>query len=124
MTKQTLGELVTAEPAAAKVFYRHGLDFCCGGKQSLTEACAAAGLDAKEVLNEIEEVAAEAPDEVHWDTRPLGELVDHIVQRYHVPLRTEIPRLIDLARKVEQVHADKVDCPVGLADLQIGRAHV
>jgi len=119
MTDQTLGELVTAEPAAAKVFYQHGLDFCCGGKQSLTEACATAGIDAEAVLAEIEEATAETPDEVHWDKRPLGELIDHIVQRYHMPLRSEIPRLIDLARKVEQVHADKPDCPAGLADLLV-----
>ena len=63
MTEQTvegtLGELVTAEPAAARVFYRHGLDFCCGGKQSLGQACAAAGLDVDTVLSEIDDAKAD-----------------------------------------------------------------
>lgn len=117
--ERTLGEFVTAEPAAAKVFHRYGLDFCCGGKQPLTQACAAAGLDPEAVLGEIEKAAAESPDEVHWDTRPLKDLVEHIVRRYHEPLKAELPRLIDLARKVEQVHADKSDCPAGLADLLV-----
>ena len=124
MTEQTLehtlGELVTAQPAAAKVFYRHGLDFCCGGKQSLEQACAAAGLDVDAILSEIDEAKADGHDaDVRWDVRPLEELVDHIVRRYHVPLRNEIPRLVDLACKVEQVHADKADCPKGLADLLV-----
>ena len=117
--ERTLGEMVTAEPAAAKVFHRYGLDFCCGGKQSLGQACAAAGLDVDTVLSEINDAKADAPDVVRWDTRPLEELVDHILHRYHEPLKTEIPRLIDLARKVEQVHADKADCPKGLADLLV-----
>ena len=118
--EQTLGELVTAQPAAAKVFYRHGLDYCCGGKRSLGQACAARGLDVETILGEIDEAKADGNDaDVRWDARPLEELVDHIVQRYHVPLRTEIPRLIDLARKVEQAHADKADCPKGLADLLV-----
>jgi regulator of cell morphogenesis and NO signaling len=115
----TLGELVTANPGAGNVFYRHGLDFCCGGKQSLKEACATEGLDPEEVLNEIDESSAGEPDGPGWDTRPLEELVDHIIQRYHEPLRTEIPRLIDLARKVEHAHADKPDRPAGLGELLV-----
>lgn len=117
--EQTLGDLVTAKPAAAKVFHRYGLDFCCGGQQSLAAACAEAGVDAETVAEEIEQLAPDGPDEVRWDTRPLEELVDHILDRYHRPLKTEIPRLIDLARKVEQVHADKSDCPAGLAELLV-----
>ncbi len=117
--QKTLGGLVTAKPAAAKVFHRYGLDFCCGGEQSLSAACAAAGLDAEAIAEEIEQLAADGPDVVRWDTRPLEELVDHILHRYHGPLKTEIPRLIDLARKVERVHADKPDCPAGLAELLV-----
>ncbi len=124
MTEQTvegtLGELVTAEPAAARVFYRHGLDFCCGGKQSLGQACAAAGLDVDTVLSEIDDAKADGHGaDVRWDAQPFEELVDHIVRRYHLPLRTELPRLIDLACKVEQAHAGKADCPEGLADLLV-----
>ena len=109
--ERTLGELVTAQPAAAKVFHRHGLDFCCGGKQSLEQACAARGLAVDAILSEFDEAKADGNDaDVRWDARPLEQLVDHIVRRYHVPLKTEIPRLIDLARKVEQAHTDHGDC--------------
>lgn len=116
-TEQTLGELVTAIPAAARVFRRYGLDFCCGGKQSLKEACAGERLDPVTVIREIETTAASGQEEVRWDQRPIEELIHHIVDRYHAPLRAEIPRLIDLARKVEDVHGDKPDRPTGLADL-------
>jgi regulator of cell morphogenesis and NO signaling len=115
----TLGELVTARPAAANVFYRHGLDFCCGGKQTLKKACDTEGLAAEQVLKEIDESSADRQEDAGWDTRSLEDLVDHIVERYHVPLRTEIPRLIDLARKVERAHADKADRPAGLGDLLV-----
>ena len=115
----TLGELVTTQPAAAKIFHQNGLDYCCGGKQSLKQACAVAGLDAQRVLDEIDTVAVEGRDDVRWDRRPLEELVTHIVRRYHDPLKTELPRLIDLARRVEQVHAERDDRPVGLAALLV-----
>jgi regulator of cell morphogenesis and NO signaling len=116
-TDQTLGHMVAANPAAAKVFQRYGLDYCCGGKQSLRQACAAGNVDAEAVLREIEVVGAGTKDEARWAERPLDELIEHIIDRYHAPLRAELPRLIQLARKVEQAHADNADHPEGLAGL-------
>jgi regulator of cell morphogenesis and NO signaling len=53
---------------------------------------------------------------LRWLARPLEELVQHILERYHAPLREELPRLLALAQRVEQVHAGKPGCPVGLSD--------
>lgn len=117
-TSQTLGELVTANPGAAKVLHRYGLDFCCGGAQSLERACAANGLSPEAVLREID-VERDEHEAVRWDERPVDELIEHILDRYHASLRVELPRLIDLAHKVEHRHADKPDRPSGLAALLI-----
>jgi len=116
-TEQTLGDLVTAYPAAAKVLQRYRLDYCCGGKQSLDEACAAENIDPEAVLRDIEVAGAAGVDVARWDQRPLDELVQHILDRYHAPLRVELPRLVELAGQVERAHADKPHCPSGLADL-------
>jgi regulator of cell morphogenesis and NO signaling len=112
----TLAELAVTEPAAARVFYRHGLDFCCSGRRPLADACRAKGLDADAILAELaaERHDAEA-DATRWDQRPLAELVDHIVVRYHSTLRRAIPELLAFARKVEVRHAEKPACPHGLA---------
>lgn len=116
-TEQTLGNLVTAFPAATKVLQRYRLDYCCGGKQSLGEACAVENIDAEVVLRDIEAAGADNVDVARWDERPLDELVQHILDRYHAPLRTELPTLIQLADQVERAHADKSDRPKGLANL-------
>lgn len=113
--QQTLGELVTIHPVAAKVFHQYGMDFCCGGQQSFGQACTVAGVDPVGVAAEIEHAAAQSPHAERWDQRPLSELIDHILSRYHAPLRTELPRLIELAGRVEQAHADRSDRPAGLA---------
>lgn len=120
-TEQTLGELAVAIPTAAKVFHRYGLDYCCGGKQSLAAACARKGLDAGVVLEDIRTDQAAASgvpgdDERRWLDRPLPELVGHILTRYHAPLRDELTRILTMARRVEQVHAERPECPTGLAD--------
>ena len=95
---------------------RHHLDFCCGGKQSLEEACRKAGLDAGAIVAEIER---EVPSttEIRWDHLTQGELADHIENRYHAAIRRDVPPLVEAARKVERVHAQKPDVPAGLADV-------
>lgn len=112
----TLAEFAVKIPAATKVFHRYGLDFCCKGGRSLADACQSKGLDPAALLGEIDAATPESSDATDWSQRPLGELADHIVSRYHEPLREELPRLVDMARKVERVHADKATCPRGLAD--------
>jgi regulator of cell morphogenesis and NO signaling len=99
---RTLGELVAAVPAAARVLERVGLDYCCRGRRTLAEACAAAGLDAHAVAAEI---AALPPcREAEWASLPLPALADHIVTTHHRYLHEELPLLDALAAKVEDAH--------------------
>lgn len=119
-TEKTLGELVTMNPAAAKVMQRYRLDYCCGGKQSLSAACASGGIDPEIVLRELNTVARTGGNEnVKWADEPLPKLIQYVLDRYHAPLKTELQRLVELARKVEQAHADRPERPQGLADLLV-----
>lgn len=113
---QTVGDLASTHPGASRVFHRHGLDFCCGGAVTLEDACAAAHLDVERVIDEIGAEDARGGDLQPWGERPLGELIDHVLERYHAGHRAEVPRLLEMARKVERVHAGKASCPRGLAD--------
>ena len=111
----TLAELAVTHPSAARVFYRYGLDFCCGGRRPLTEACAERGIDAEALLAAI---AAEQPADAdirRWDCEPLPVLITLIVDTYHRRLRESFPELIRMARKVESRHGEKPTCPHGLA---------
>lgn len=112
--ESTLGDLVIEHPRAARVLYRHHLDFCCGGRRTLADACTREGLVADRILQEIDMATAD-PAEVRAEELTPAQLVDFIIKRYHDPLREEVPRLIELARKVERVHAAKPECPTGVA---------
>jgi regulator of cell morphogenesis and NO signaling len=111
----TLADLAVTHPGAARVFYRHRLDFCCGGQRPFTEACEERGLDAESVLRAIEAEDPLVADTPRWDARPLPELVQHIVSTYHARLRQSLPELQAMADKVEHRHAEKDTCPRGLA---------
>jgi regulator of cell morphogenesis and NO signaling len=103
-TPQTIAGLTADQPLAIRALERHGIEFCCGGSQPLQQACAEKGIDVAKLLEEVrqdESAAVPAPD---WSSRPLSELIDHILEHYHKPLDTELPRLEALMRKVIEVH--------------------
>lgn len=101
----TVAELATAEPATIAVFQKHGIDFCCGGKRQLEAVCAERALSYDALAAELASAgAATGPGRVTWDGRPLRELTAHIVESFHDPLSVELPRLLAMARRVEERH--------------------
>jgi regulator of cell morphogenesis and NO signaling len=101
-----VADIATAAPATIAVFQRHHIDFCCGGRVPLAEACAAKGLDTDLVLGDLRSSTAPAAAEPNWSDASLTVLVRHIQQRYHAPLRAEIPRLAAMLAKVVSRHGD------------------
>lgn len=112
---QPLGKLATQISGATRVFHQYKLDFCCGGQQSLAEALHKRGLETGPVLAALQALQ-QKPLAKDWRQAPANELIDYILQRYHDKHRQQLPELIRLARRVEQVHGDSPDCPTGLAD--------
>jgi regulator of cell morphogenesis and NO signaling len=104
----SLGELVLQQPAAAALFERLGLDYCCGGDRTLEQACRQHGLDARTVgvlLDGLADEPHSAELEAHDVARAtITELCEHIVTRHHDPLRRELPRISDLLATVVRVH--------------------
>jgi regulator of cell morphogenesis and NO signaling len=104
----TVSQVATSHPLATRVFARHGIDFCCGGGRPLQEACAASGLDPKSVLDElVSEIQGNPSSAQRWDEAPLEKLIEHILVRYHEPLKLELPRIEEMMRKVHRVHGSK-----------------
>lgn len=104
---KTVGELVAERPGRSRVFEAHKIDFCCGGKRMLEEACAKSGTPLEEILAGLaaqDAKAAEDADDVGG--LPLPKLIDHIVATHHAYLREELPRLEGMAGKVAKVHGD------------------
>lgn len=107
-TLTRVGDLAARHPLATRVFARHGIDFCCGGGRPLAVACEERALDPEQVLAEIQkEVEVSDTPETDWSKVPLDELIDHILRRYHEPLREELPRLTDMSAKVLRAHGDR-----------------
>ena len=116
LQEQAIGQVACALPGATRIFHEYKLDFCCGGHISLSEAAAKRGVDLATLLARLEPLQVNSTTLKDWREAPAGDLINHILKRFHESHREEIPELIRLARRVEHVHAARPDCPTGLAD--------
>lgn len=100
-----LGQLVRDNPAFAREFESLGIDFCCGGDQTLRAACTEAGLDLNDVRNRLTDARRQSDtEEDEW--KSMSALVEHVVDTHHQYLADELPALEQLVGKVRSAHSD------------------
>jgi regulator of cell morphogenesis and NO signaling len=104
--EETLGEIVAKDLRKAEVFKKYGLDFCCGGKKTVKEACAEKGLDVTKVEQELQNsdktVSTARP--LPYNDWNLDFLADYIVNTHHSYVKKTIPDVRSYAEKVAKVH--------------------
>jgi len=105
-TEKTIREIALENPATIRVFERFGIDYCCGGRKSLEQACTELQLSAEQVREKLNEIANTTSDERDWQSAPLAKIIQHIVRKHHNYCRQEVPRLKALALKVKSRHGD------------------
>lgn len=105
---ERLGEIVAAFPGASNLFKASRIDFCCGGDRQLIDVLDEKGTDKAAFVEELNALAKQAAErsaaDTDWREAPLGELVDHIVQKHHAYLEQELPVLSGFVTKILRVH--------------------
>ncbi len=102
----TLGDIVTMRPSLAADLERRGLDYCCHGGRTLTEATSDAGLDAQTVADELSAAHVGEPA-AEWASLGLVDLVEHIEIVHHHYLWAELPRITALVDTIVSVHGER-----------------
>jgi regulator of cell morphogenesis and NO signaling len=102
----TIGQIVAAQPALARIFERAGIDYCCGGKRTLAEACRAKGLEPATFALLLDAIATMPGNQPTTDATALSlsALADHIERTHHAYLRVELPQLMEKADRVAYKH--------------------
>ena len=105
---QTVREIAINNPAAVRIFEGFGIDYCCGGKRPLREACHSANAPVDKVLRALDELEASniSTEERPWAQCALADLTAHIIGRHHRYVREEAPRIEVLLQKVVKRHGE------------------
>jgi regulator of cell morphogenesis and NO signaling len=105
---KTIGEYVAEDYRTANVFESYGIDFCCGGKVSLSEACREQGVDPAVIRLQIEAVKEEPLERSqNYATWELPFLADYIVNTHHGYLNENTRQIAVYAKKISEVHGTR-----------------
>src|SRR5215469_2906040 len=102
---QTVRDIALEQPTSIRVFEKLGIDYCCGGRKPLSEACESRNLEVDNVIAALKAAAAGAEKPAEDLTKAsLAGLCSHIIATHHEYVRRELPRLTALAEKVVNRH--------------------
>ncbi|HZV81154.1 MAG TPA: iron-sulfur cluster repair di-iron protein [Geobacteraceae bacterium] len=114
----TIGEIVAADFRTAKVFERHGIDFCCGGNVALAVVCKEMGVALVDITGELTSLPEEPVDRSRdYSSWPLPFLADYIVNTHHVYLKENDGQIAAYARKIAEVHGARHPEVIRIAEI-------
>lgn len=103
-----IGELVAQDYRAASVFRKYGIDFCCQGNRTIHAACEKKLIDAKLVLQDLENVTkAEGDNAIDYRSWPLDLLADYIEKKHHRYVESKILEIKPYLDKICKVHGER-----------------
>ena len=103
----TVGEIVTKDFRTASVFSEYGIDFCCGGDKTLTEACKEKSIPVLELQKKLNEVIQTPKgSDVDFNSWDLDLLVDYIEKTYHRYIKEKTPIILQYLEKIQEVHGE------------------
>ena len=115
---ENIGIIAAKDIRKAERLKQLGIDFCCGGQQSVKDAAESVGLSEEDLrvqLNEsvLQEIPSTKLDYQDWD---IDFLSDYIKQVHHKYVREKGPIILELAKKVAMLHAGEHPSLVRLSE--------
>jgi regulator of cell morphogenesis and NO signaling len=106
-SETTVREVALQMPESTRLFEKLNIDYCCGGNQPLTTACASAGVDVDRVMEMLGTMTQSNPQDatsLNFQNTSLPDLIEHILNTHHVFTKSEMDRLEALTEKVIGAH--------------------
>lgn len=115
---KTVGEIVSDDFRAAEIFINAGIDFCCGGNQTLEGACMAKKLEIKlfeQKLSDLDNIPkSQTQNFKEWN---LDFLCDYIQNTHHKVVEKLLPQLRAYTEKIANVHGGNHSELIDIADI-------
>ena len=106
--EKTIGQIVADDYRTASVFTSFGIDFCCKGNRTISEACDKKGISVAKLQDALDETTQKertaSPNFNRW---ALDLMADYIEKKHHRYVRGKITELKAYLEKLCKVHGKK-----------------
>lgn len=105
VNEETVGEIVAKDFRKAQVFKKLGIDFCCGGKKTLSEVSSKKGLSVEDLKKELAAIdKQDSSPSSNFDKWDIAFLTDYIINTHHQYVKENSSFMLELSEKVARVH--------------------
>jgi len=124
INEMTIKDLVEESPNLIEYFEIQGIDYCCGGNQSLQEAIEAKELEALEVVTAVNEILNNSAQQTTTQTvlidpafLSISSLIQYITDKHHRYTRVTLDQLEGLTQKIAHVQGSEHPELIALRDV-------
>lgn len=108
-SKSIVGDIVAENYKVAEIFKDFNIDFCCGGQQTIEEACKNENISTVTTQTIVKLVNTffkvdKMVQNMDYRNSPLDELTDHIETTHHAYVESKIPVIKGYLDKIESAH--------------------
>lgn len=105
---QIIGDLVAQDFRSAEVFKKYGIDFCCQGNRTISDACDTHKVNTDNVLAELSNIgnatSSTSSAGIDFQSWPLDLLADYIEKTHHRYVQDKSLEVIQYLAKICEVH--------------------
>lgn len=102
-----IGAMVAEDFRTAAVFKKYGIDFCCKGGRTISDACEKKGIDEQKIYEEIENLPKSGGANIDFTSWPLDLLADYVEKTHHRYVEEKTPVLQAFLDKLCKVHGER-----------------
>ncbi|NBC66442.1 MAG: iron-sulfur cluster repair di-iron protein [Bacteroidetes bacterium] len=124
LEEERIGDIVAENFHAAGIFREYGIDFCCGGGESLADVCTKRGIQLQPVIDKLQTLfgAFQQEDANYNDWSP-SFLIDYIINTHHKFVRKKTDEISAYAKKVSEVHGERYPENVSIYKMFVELSH-
>jgi len=107
LEKETLAMIALSNHEFIPVLEKYGLDFCCRGKKTLSEACSEKNLASDIIVKELKESVQADKRSMPFTEMSAEELISYITIHHHFYVRNSMSTIFSHIEKIATSHGDR-----------------
>ncbi|EJK2115137.1 iron-sulfur cluster repair di-iron protein [Vibrio navarrensis] len=124
VNNMTLCDIIKNIPSSIKVLKSYNINAYMNLRKTLNEILVIDDIAKySDMIDELNDLSRDNKELMKFCDIPHQELIKYIITTFHIKHREQLNQALELAKRVETIHYDHPQCPIGLSECLEGIAN-